>query len=450
MTLHTWESREIEQLVNAEKGLVDRRIYSDPDIYQLELEHIFARAWNFMCHESQIAKPGDFFTNFIGEDRVIAVRDKEGGIQVLLNTCRHRGNAVCRVEDGHASSFMCTYHGWTYDLKGNLVGVPGYKEFYEESLKREDWGLIKAAKVDSYNGFVFATLDPEAPPLDEYLGDVGRMGLNVIAQRGEDMAVVDGVQKFVIGCNWKLAVDNVVDFYHPPLTHASAMMSAYYRRRATGPGAQGARSGSAMPSANMVVLGEYGHVIGGPMAPPGTPSMFEPAYEAYKERPDAKQALGPVGLKVNGHPHVFPNLWVSTAGGVSQVDLRLPRGPLSTEVWKFTLLDKNLPKETYAAQLFRNIHTHGPAGLFEQEDGENWGESTRGTLGLVSRRFPLNFAMNVGRGEIIEDELGPPRIESHVNEHAQLWIYRAWAEWMAARDWRDLKEHHSPAPSGFV
>src|SRR2546430_13090226 len=181
-------------MVDIDGAPVDRRIFSEEEIYQLELERIFARAWNFMAHESQIPNAGDFFQSYIGEDRVIVVRDKEGGFQVLLNTCRHRGNAVCRAEEGHATSFMCTYHGWTYDLAGNLIGVPGFKDYYHEDLKREEWGLISAAKVDSYHGFIFATLDPDAPSLDEYLGDVGRIGLDIQAMKG-DMQIVAGIQK---------------------------------------------------------------------------------------------------------------------------------------------------------------------------------------------------------------------------------------------------------------
>ena len=115
---------EMYALVDTEAGLVDRRIFSGEDIYELELERIFARAWNFMATTPRSPTPGDFFMTFIGEDRVICVRDNDGNPQVLVNTCRHRGNAICRAEEGHATSFMCTYHGWTYDLKGNLVGVP--------------------------------------------------------------------------------------------------------------------------------------------------------------------------------------------------------------------------------------------------------------------------------------------------------------------------------------
>src|SRR2546421_2583462 len=194
MTTEIIRPSDFLNMVDYEKGLVDRKMFSDQEIYNLEMEKIFARAWVFMAHESQIPNPGDFFQTYIGEDRVIVVRDKAGQPQVLLNTCRHRGNAVCRAEEGHASSFMCTYHGWTYDLQGKLVGVPGFKDYYHEDLNREEWGLISAAKVDSFKGFIFATLDPEAPSLDEYLGDVGRISLNQLALKG-DIQIADGVQK---------------------------------------------------------------------------------------------------------------------------------------------------------------------------------------------------------------------------------------------------------------
>src|SRR3712207_3180700 len=196
MVLHE-RSESFEGLVDRERGLIDRRLFSDPDIYQLELERIFARAWNFMCHDSQIPNPGDFFMTFIGEDRVIVVRDNDGLPQVLVNSCRHRGNAVCRAEEGHATSFMCTYHGWTYDLKGALVGVPGFKEVYHEELDRENWGLIKAAQVDTYKGFIFATMDPEAADLPDYLGVVGRIGIDEIAARGK-LKIAGGIQKWTI------------------------------------------------------------------------------------------------------------------------------------------------------------------------------------------------------------------------------------------------------------
>ena len=101
MTIEMTRPSSFSHMVDAEKGTVDRRMFSDQEIYQLELERIFARAWNFMAHDSMIPNPGDFFLTFIGEDRVIVVRDKEGGVSVLINSCRHRGNAPPDSGEGH-------------------------------------------------------------------------------------------------------------------------------------------------------------------------------------------------------------------------------------------------------------------------------------------------------------------------------------------------------------
>ena len=424
-----------EELVDAERGVVDRRIFSDQEIYEMELEQIFARAWNFMCHESQIPNPGDFFMNYIGEEAVIVTRDKQGGLNVLLNTCRHRGNAVCRAEQGHASSFMCTYHGWTYNLQGKLVGVPGSKDLYHDELEKEQWGLIRAPQVESYKGFVFANMDPEAPPLEEFLGEVGQIGLSLIAEQG-DMEALDGVQKYTIGCNWKLAVDNLFDWYHAQISHASAMMVNFIPLRGN------ARRPNTNEIGHLVMLGEYGHAISGPslMSDKDRENSFRD--ESWRDRPAAQQALGPVGMKVRGHPNIFPNLWITG----TQLSLRLPKGPHKTEIWWFTMLEKNLPPAEREAQRQRAIHVFGPAGGLEQEDGENWDQSTRGTRGLIARRHPLNFTMGLGHGEVLKEDSDAGHIVTKVNEHAQLWTYRAWAEWMGAESWQELKQRHSRVP----
>ena len=94
----------------------------------------------------------------------------------------------------------------------------------------------------------------------------------------------------------------------------------------------------------------------------------------------------------------------------------------------------------------RAVQVFGPAGGLEQEDGENWDQSTRATRGVIARRYPLHFAMGLGHGEIVTSDSGSGHIETKINEHAQLWTYRAWAEWMAAESWQELKEIHSRVP----
>ncbi len=422
------------------KGVVDRRIFSDPDIYALELERIFARAWNFMTHDSQIPNPGDFFMTFIGEDRVIVVRDNDGKPQVVVNSCRHRGNAICRAEQGHATSFMCTYHGWTYDLKGALVGVPGFKEVYHEELDRDAWGLIKAAKVDSFKGFIFATMDSEAPNLDEYLGDVGRVCINMLALRA-DLKLFGGVQKYIIPCNWKITAENAFDSYHPLVTHSSAVMS---EAPLEGASPVGARDGQWQTQTYLTMLGEYGHGLAGLVFPPEKKvkkSRKRKTFKSWRARPEAQEALG-AAIKSETSSQIFPNFWIFGY----QVCLRIPKGPNQTEVWWFSFQDQRLKPEKNTAILKRLEMVFGPAGLAEQDDVENWSQSTAGSQGTVSRRHPLNYAMDLGHGQIIEDGAGPPRIESRVNEHAQRWLFKSWSEWLSAESWPDLKTNHSPVP----
>jgi len=427
--------------------LRDRRIFTDQDIYQQELTHIFARGWNFMCHESQLKAPGDFFMNFIGEDEVIVVRDRSNGIQVLLNSCPHRGNTVCRAEQGNTNSFFCSYHGWNFDLDGALVGMPGEEAFYRGGIDKQAWGLSRAAKVESYRGFVFATLDADAPCLEEYLGWVGRLGLDMHAGRGE-LEVLDGIQKNRIKCNWKLAVDNLYDWYHVKVSHGASMRIGLIDEA------------SMAPDSQMVILGEYGHGIGGP----GITEAQLQDYIARVERdggelqrwfdlqsarrhPDMRDELGPIGARSLGHPNIFPNLWVALT---FQLCLRIPKGPDETELWWFTVLPKNMAEEERRMAIYMANHVFGPAGLLEQDDGENWSHSTRGARGAHLKTLPLNYAMGKGQDEVFEDPSGQHCINTVVNEHGQRWTYQAWQEWMQANSWAELRANHSLPPRGRV
>jgi phenylpropionate dioxygenase-like ring-hydroxylating dioxygenase large terminal subunit len=446
MAMELRAPEDFRRFVDHEKGLVNRRIFFDREIYQLELERIFARSWLFMCHESQIPNPGDFFMSFMGEDRVIVVRDNEGGVQVLVNSCRHRGNAVCRAEEGHATSFMCTYHGWTYDLKGALVGVPGFKEVYHEELDRENWGLIRAPQVDSYKGLIFANMSAEAPGLDEWLGKGGRLGLKLFAERYTDMRAFPGIIKFRMKCNWKFPSDNSTDQYHGGFTHASATMVGH--NTGATPGAARRSFGGARSLPGVTIVEEYGHTFNSLYLPDNWDDVVGgrplDEWRQYQEVPDSEGKMTRLG-RIN--MNVFPNLFIATSG--SNIAYRIPRGPMQTEIWMFSFYGGESDPELSDMQRKRSEGHFGPAGLFEQEDGENWDQSTAGMVGVVSSRFPLNYQMQVGRGKVLEEEDTAPRVESHMNEHGQLWTYRTWADFMSAPTWDELRLQHSK-PEGYV
>ncbi len=431
---------------DVETGVLDRCIFADEDIYRQELERIFARAWNFVCHESQIPEPGDYFTNWIGEDEVVAVRGRDGVIRVLLNTCPHRGNKVCRAEIGNAKRFVCSYHGWRFDLDGALVGMPKEDVFYRGNLDKRAWGMTAAAQVASYQGFVFATLDAAAPPLEDYLGWVGRLGMDFMAAQGE-VEFLDGVQKNRVRCNWKLAVDNVHDWYHVGVSHGSSLRAGLFDEEFLGPTDQ------------MVLLGEYGHGISGPgiterkyeecvaRLDAGERSVWYDAMVARRRRASAEDALGPVGRRSFGHPNIFPNLWVSTS---PQVCLRIPRGPLETELWWFTYQTKEMSEGQRRRNLYMANHYFGPAGLLEQDDAENWSHATSGAKGAFSRTLPANLTMGKGADRVLADRSGQARVETVVNEHGQRWTYQSWQEWMRAENWRELIASHSMPPTGAL
>ena len=120
----------IDQLIDTQRGLISREIFVSPEFHKEELERLFSRAWLFVGHESQIPKPGDYFTSRMGEESVILCRDAQSKVHVFLNSCRHRGMKICRYENGNTSLFVCPYHSWSYTTDGKLQGVPLYRALY--------------------------------------------------------------------------------------------------------------------------------------------------------------------------------------------------------------------------------------------------------------------------------------------------------------------------------
>ena len=431
------------QYVRPEAGLVSRRIFHDEEIYRAELDRIFKRAWLYLAHESEVPDPGDFVHVYMGEEAVILCRDRDGQLYGLVNSCRHRGNRVCRVDRGNARSFVCSYHGWAYNTKGNLIGVPGKTELYKDEIDQPSLGLVRVARIDSYKGLVFGTFDPEAPSLEEFLGDM-RWGLDLLLDQG-DLVAAPGVVRWNIEGNWKFAADNAIgDMYHAAWTHRSAMLAGHLG----GNGAQSlAQYAPTREQKGITLLAAYGHGLNADFAEADEVDLGSPL-AAWRLDPAVQARLGPVRSRVQrSNMNVFPNLFVNS--GSRDLMVRHPRGPGRMEVRKTVLVDRNASEETRRMQIRSSNRHFGPAGMFEQDDGENWDQSTHGARSLAARDRDLHYAMKLGRARLTRLGDSPPLIEDLVNEHAQLWLYHCWAEFMDAASWPELRAAHTQPTDYF-
>ena len=414
---------DVKGLVNADRGLVNRRIFIDEDIYQQELENIFAKCWLFLCHESQVPNPGDFLTTYMGEDPVLVWRDSKGEVNAFLNQCRHRGNRLCRADLGNASSFTCAYHGWAYGNDGKLMAVPNLNDAYFGELETNRWGLMPVAQLDNYKGLYFATFDPSAPPLLDYLGSMTWYLDAFFDRREGGIEVMGGAHKSIVPCNWKFPAENFSgDAYHVGWTHASAIRTGF----SVGAASKSTSGGGMVSPGN-------GHCILA-VSPDDDPDPPVPEIQAYEEaiRPEVVRRLGPRYGMVNPIVGtVFPNFsFIRSTSRTFRV--WHPRGPDSIEIWAWGYVDKDAPPEVKEKVRLAVIQGFSPSGTFEQDDMDNWQECTTTCRGVVSRRLDLNVQMGLGHDRFNES-LDATVSDHRVSESNHRSFYRRWDELMSGR-----------------
>jgi benzoate/toluate 1,2-dioxygenase subunit alpha len=182
--------------------------------------------------ESQIPKPHDFFTGWIGRQPVLVSRDKDGTLGALLNTCRHRGALVAHNASGNAKYHVCHYHGWAYDSGGRILDIKdGQHGCYAPSFDRDSHDLQPVARFGNYRGLLFGSLNPEVPALEQHLGDT-RALLDLVLDQGEQgVELIPGMATYTFKANWKLQVENCVDLYHLTSCHPSFMQIVERRNK---------------------------------------------------------------------------------------------------------------------------------------------------------------------------------------------------------------------------
>lgn len=197
-----------------EDGRVHRSVYTAPAVFEAELERIWYGGWLLVGHVAELPETGSYVTRRMGRQPVIACRDRDGGVRVLLNSCTHRGATVVRPGHGRARAFVCMYHGWTFGLDGRLASVP-MRDRYGPGFREEALGLKEVPRVAVYRGLIFASLSEKVPEIAAYLGE---------ARRFIDMALTDdievlGTMEYEYRGNWKFHMENTIDGLHGIYLH---------------------------------------------------------------------------------------------------------------------------------------------------------------------------------------------------------------------------------------
>src|SRR5258707_10613422 len=237
-----------------EPGRVHRNVYTDPDLFELEMARIFGRAWLFVGHTSQVPQPGDFITTELGRQPVVMTRHRDGKVRVLLNRCTHRGAKVVNERRGNAPRLTCCYHGWSFDTDGRLASVP-VPEGCAADFDQAAFGLARAPRVGEYRGFVFASLAAKGSSFEDHIGPMKR-NIDDLVDHAPDRALAldAGMHRYAYNRNWKLQVENVLDAYQLPFVHASTINKQgvqFARREGDRQGATVVEAGKTQPASSL-------------------------------------------------------------------------------------------------------------------------------------------------------------------------------------------------------
>jgi benzoate/toluate 1,2-dioxygenase alpha subunit len=434
-----------------EPGRVHRSVYTDPDIFNLEMERIFGRAWIFVGHDSQVPNEGDYVTTDIGQQPVILIRHRDGDVHVLLNRCAHRGPKVCMEASGNARSLTCIYHGWSYDTDGALIDVT-MPEGSAKDFDKSKFGLARAPRIGRYRGFIFASLAATGPSFEEFLGPMKANIDDLVNRAPEGEILLDaGHHRYFFRGNWKLQVENVLDSYHVPFSHASTVNKKgeqFSRREGDETGAkvideakklkEGAEAADATADStadttadawkgrrSYVVDFGHGWTSNTQLNEKGRSS---PAYDAYVKA--LSDSVGQERSEEILTPRFHNSLLYPTTSIMGlNIHIRVIR-PVSvdlTEVTVYPIRLKGAPDEMNFGNIRLLNVTHSAASFVQTDDLESFRRTQEGLRSTQSDWIDLSR----GLGEEQADRDYNATMESAMHEMAIRAQYKAWLHYMS-------------------
>jgi phenylpropionate dioxygenase-like ring-hydroxylating dioxygenase large terminal subunit len=352
-----WNQLKLNEPWPAKFNQVPNEIFQRRDIYEEEVKRFFwGPEWHPLCHRSEIPNKGDFKTIDLGENTpVIFLHGDDGEVRAFLNICPHRGVKLQTCNHGNVTGgFQCPYHRWTFNTTGKLIAAPG-KEHFPPSFRREDFGM-RALRMAEVGGLLFVTLSGQAPPLEEYLGEIRdyiQMAL------GDGRLRLLGAQKVRYQTNWKEWNDN--EGYHAPLLHAAFRMMNW----------QGGKGYTLQTERHNALDAEVKEADA---------REFLSDHELLKFRAE------PSGRKLRSTVvPLFPLSTVVRHLNIINIRYAIPRGEHETEIHFTYFAHADDDSELVRHRVRQSSNLIGPSGMISLEDGaafnrQHLGSSAPGTI----------------------------------------------------------------------
>ena len=368
-----------------------RDIFTNTELFELEMKHIFEGNWVYLAHESQIPNNNDYYTTWIGRRPVVVTRDKNGELHAVINACAHKGAMLCRRKHGNKGSFTCPFHGWTFSNTGKLLKVKEEKttQYPVQFNTHGSHDLRKVARFESYRGFLFGSLNPDSMPLADYLGETRVIIDQIVDQAPQGLEVVRGNSSYVYDGNWKMQMENGCDGYHVSTVHWN-YAATMGRRKDEGTKAVDANSWS--KSVAGVYGFEHGHIL------LWTNTMNPEVRPVYAHRDEIKARVGDVKADfiVNQTRNLclYPNVFLMDQFS-TQIRVVRPLGVDKTEVSIFCFAPKGESAEVRAHRIRQYEDFFNVTGMGTADDLEEFRACQAGYAGTtalwndLSRGAPL-------------------------------------------------------------
>ena len=372
---------------------VHRDVYTSPEVYRLEMKHLFPNAWVYIGHDSQTPNKGDYITAQIGDQPLLMVRHTDNEIHVLYNRCPHKGTKIVIDRAGNTGKFFrCPYHAWSFKTDGCLLAIPLKKGYEGTGLEGTEAakGLAPVGAMHNHRGFVFARLAPEGISFEDFFGDALSSLDNMVDRSPEGrLSVVGAPLRYMHKCNWKMLVENQTDTCHPMVAHESSAGTAVKIWEE-----MDKPEGTPKPPAMEIIAPfmspyEFFENMGIRTWPNGhghtgvhhsihsdysaVPGYFDAMVAAYGEN-RAREILGE-----NRHNTVyFPNIMIK--GPIQQLRNFIPLGPDKTlvESWIFRL--EGAPDELTARTAMYNRMINAPTSMVGHDDLEMYERAQEGLM----------------------------------------------------------------------